>query len=76
LLDQKNRRSLLGQRLRQLQDAIHHKRRQTRRRLIQDQQARLGYQALYDRQNLLLPATQARGGLPPPFGQFGERFVN
>ena len=67
LLDQQDRESLAAKLRRQIQDAINHDWRQPARWLVQHEQARVTYDSLRDRQDLLLTAAETRRQLATPF---------
>src|SRR5262252_389871 len=68
LLDQQDGRSLRVDALDQREQLLDQERRKTKRRLIKDQELRLGHQAASDCQHLLFAAGQGTGALRLSFG--------
>ena len=56
-------------RLDQREQLLDQQRREAERRLVEDEQLRLGHQAAADREHLLLAAGQRAGALALPFGE-------
>ena len=56
-------------RLDQREQLLDQQRRQAERRLVEDQELRLGHQSAADRQHLLLAARQRAGALALPLGE-------
>src|SRR5262245_58799640 len=75
LIDEQDRHTRYLYRTQALVDLLGDARRQARRRLVDQQEARLGHQLLGDREHLGLAAGQHRGAQPPLLAQTRERAV-